>query len=88
MHSDFALQTQLLKHVILPRFNYRVANYARVYYACGHCNATGTGPGDKETGAYSFTNQLKDITASLEKHDPKQKVEEVRGADRNCLTYQ
>ncbi|KAL5267525.1 hypothetical protein ACHWQZ_G004529 [Mnemiopsis leidyi] len=70
------------------KFNYRVANYAKVYYACGHCNATGTGPGDKEYGAYSFTHQLKDITAGLEKHDPKQEVEEgecVTCDENNCF---
>ncbi len=33
-----------------PRFKYRVVNYAKVYYACGHCDGSGNSEGQMEFG--------------------------------------
>ena len=62
---------------LFARFKYRVVNYAKVYYACGHCDGSGNVKGQEEKGAYAISKSLKQLTG-LEKHDPKQKVEEVR----------
>ena len=58
-----------------PRFKYRVVNYAKVYYACGHCDGSGNSEGQMEFGPYAISKSLTPLNVT--KPDPKIKVEEV-----------
>ena len=64
-----------------------MVNYAKVYYACGRCDATSTKEGKKvkEYGPCSVSRTL--VKMDVSEHDPKIEVEEVRLDVRGHFLY-
>ncbi|XP_063686175.1 uncharacterized protein LOC134819945 [Bolinopsis microptera] len=72
--SDCAVFWPTANNAACKKFKYRVVNYSKVYYACGHCDGSGNGEGQMEFGPYAISKSLTSLNVT--KPDPKIKVEE------------